>query len=207
MKKVVIGMLVAVLAASLVGPASAGKKKKKPKAPVPVETTFYMRRDACATDADNPHLSITDSGEDAECASSDQMLVDVYNESGLLDPSTPHAAVDGLPMAVDVARPAKGVISIRNWNGAGAGNVIVDIELLGTVGGEEMILGTFSESHLAVPAGAHTIEYEIDIDDALAGVTLDGLTLDVYVHGQTVGIAGMIEYDNPPSTISVPAFQ
>src|SRR3712207_4582008 len=107
MKKVVIGILVAVLAGSLVGPAGAAKKKKKPKAPVPVETQFFMRRDDCATDTDNPHLSLTDSADDVECGSSDQMLVDAYNETGLVDTSILHPAVDGLPLALDVTRDRK----------------------------------------------------------------------------------------------------
>lgn len=202
MKKVIIAVLVTVLALSLIGPATAKKKKRKKAEPTPIELQYFMRRADCGTDADNPHLSLTDA-EDVDCAFATQMAAD----TGAFDMRIPYVAADGLPLTLDVSRTAAGTITIRNWNGAGAGNVVLDLELIGTIAGEEKVLGTYSESFIALPTQSHTTEYEIELDQSLAGALVEGLTLAVFTHGQTVGIAGMVEHDEPPSVITIPALQ
>lgn len=208
MKKLITLALVALLAFSVVGPAAAKKKKpKKPAAPVPVELQFFMRRDDCATDVDNPHLSLTDSPEDVECAATDAMLSDVYHDAGLVDPTTAHPAADGVPFTIDPSRKASGLIAIRSWNGAGAGQAVVDLEVVATVNGEEVSLGTFSETYVAAPDTTYEFPYELTLDPALAGGVVTDLSVNVYTHGQTVGMHGMIEYDAPVSFFKVPALK
>ena len=200
MKKIITFVLVGVLAFGVLGPATAKKKAKKP---VPVDLQFFMRRDDCATDADNPHLSLTDA-EDADCFGGASMLNEVLGKEATAEL---YPAADGVPVKLDPTRKVTGSISMRNWNGAGAGNVDVDLELIALIGGEEKPVGTFSTSYIAVPAQTEVIPYEMDLDPAVAGAVAEGLTLSVYHHGVNVGIAGGIEHDDPVSFITIPALK
>ena len=205
MKKTITLALVALLAFSLVGPAAAKKKKPKPApAPVPVELQFFMRRDDCGTaDADNPHLSLTDA-EDADCGYTTTPANEVLSQFGVRE-TISYPAADGLPLTIDATRKVTGSISLRNFNSAGAGAVDVDLALVGTVAGEDKILGEFTTSYVALPATVEEIPYEMEIDPALNGVVVEGLRLDYFPHGVMVGIAGMIEHDDPVSYVKVPA--
>ncbi|HEX2293688.1 MAG TPA: hypothetical protein VHN37_00065 [Actinomycetota bacterium] len=203
MKKVITIGLAGLLAVSLLGPAAAAKKKKKkPPAPAPVELQFFMRRDDCNTDADNPHLSLTDA-EDFDCIPS-ATLNNVYGPEIATDV---YPAADGVPLTLDPTRKVTGSLSLRSWNGAGIGIVDVDIKLLGVIAGEEKELGAVQTSYTAVPAETAVVTYEIELDPALAGAVAEGLTLTVFTHGANAGIAGGVEHDDPPSWVKVPALQ
>lgn len=205
MRKALITILVVALAATLIGPATAAKKKKKkkPKAPTPIEQQFFLRTDGdCAA----PFLSLTD-GEDADCVFGDGGIVgEIYQETGVLDTVMHYVAADGLPLTLDASRNLTGSIAIRGWNGLGVGPAEIDITLLGTIAGEEVELATFSESYTAGPQEVKMIELDLELDEGFAGATVEGLTLDVHAHGNTVTGRG-VEHDDPVAFIIVPALE
>lgn len=201
MKKILVLLVVGALAVGVLGPAAA-KKKKKPKAPVPVELQYFLRTDAdCAA----PFLSLKDA-EDGDCIYGDGGLADVYSQSGLLDMTSHYVAADGLPVTLDPTRHVTGEVAIRGWNGTGVGAAEIEFTLIATIAGEEKELGTYSESYTAGPQETKVIAFEMTLDPALAGATVEALTLDVNAHGVTVGGRG-VEHDEPVSSIQVPALQ
>lgn len=203
MKKLIVLGLVSGLVLGVFGPADAKKKKKKPAAPVPVELQFFLRTNG---DCDAPFLSLTD-GEDGDCVYGDGGIVgEVYQETGLLDMVNHYAATDGLPLQLDTSRPLAGSIGVRGWNGAGVGQAEVEFTLFGTIAGEEVELGTYSESYTAGPQETTVFELNVELDAKYAGATVEGLKLDVYIHGATIGGRG-VEHDEPVSFIKVPALQ
>lgn len=201
MRKVIVMLLVVALGLSIAAPATAKKKKKKVK-PVPVELEFFLRMDA---DCEAPFLSLTD-GEDGDCIYGDGSLNDFYQESGLLDTVAHYVAADGLPLKLDPSRPLGGSIAIRGWNGAGVGAAEIDITLFGTIAGEDVELATYSESYTAGPQEIKVIELDLELNPEFAGAVVEGLTLDVFAHGMTLGGRG-VEHDEPISLIKVPAFK
>lgn len=206
MKKTLTLALAALLAIALLGPASAAKKKKpkKPPAPVPVELQYFLRAPESCTDA---FLSLTD-GEDADCVYVDSGLNPVYaaTEGLIADPVMHYPAADGVPFTLDPARKVIAAIATRGANGAGAGPTSFDFVLIGEIAGEEKELATHTESGTFGPGEVKTMEFEMDLDPALAGAVVDALRLEIYVDGGLVGGRG-IEHDAPVSSIKVPALQ
>ncbi|HEX2057336.1 MAG TPA: hypothetical protein VHI71_03115 [Actinomycetota bacterium] len=205
MKKLVTFALVGALAVGLLGPAEA-KKKKKPKAPAAVELQFFLRApDSCA----EAFLSLTDA-EDADCVYIDQPLNPVYAQTGgtpaETDPWFHYPAADGVPLTLDPSRKVIASITSRGANGTGAGSADFHFVLVGEIAGEEKELATHTESRSFAPGEYATMEFEMELDPALAGAVVDALRLDVLVDGVTLVGRG-IEHDEPPSFIKVPALQ
>ena len=202
MKKIAIFALASVLAFGLLGPAAA-KKKKKPPAPAPVEAQFFLRAD---TDCPEPFLSTTAGTADDWCYYG---MNDTFNETGPAavsgDPVDHYVAVDGVPLTLDPTRKVTGSITISGWAGTGVGNAELDVALIGTIAGEEVVLGTFAESYSGQPNTNHVSEFEMVLDPALAGAVVEGLTLDVHSHGVT--IFGRGAEHNGQSWIKVPGLQ
>lgn len=200
MKKVVTLAVVAALALVVVGPADA--KKKKPKKLSPAAVQYFLRT---AEDCTAPFLSTTD-GEDVDCIYGDTGFSAVGEAAGE-DWSMTYVASDGLPLVLDTAGKVTGSMAIRGWNTAGGiGEAEVDLVLSATIAGEEKEIGTFNHAYSAGPAHVETIEFEMVLDPALAGVTLDGMSLNVYAHGLTVGGRG-VEHDDVVPSITIPALQ
>lgn len=202
MKKTIILGLVALLAVSVVGPAAAKKKKPKPKpAPAAVSLQYFLRSDeACEA----PFLSLTD-GEDSDCVYGDTGFSPVWDAAGE-DFSSYYAAADGLPLVFDTSRKITGSMSIRGWNGTGVGNAEVNIALIATIAGEEKEIGTYTESYTAGPQHVQNVVFEMTIDPALAGVTVEGLTLAVDANGTTLGGRG-VEHDDAVPSVTIPALK
>ena len=211
-RTLILLLIVGLVGGSIVGPAAAKKKKKKPKQ-TPV--TYLLRRDGCNTDADNPHLSVVD-GPDAACVWSDAgLLWDVYSGAGLLDPSEVYPATDGVPFVLDATKPLTGEITLYGPQCVAgpacapgpisAGNAVFTMDVIGEVGGEEKVLGTFEDQFTAVPGETHTSSVSIEIDPALDKLAFDALRIEVYHGGQAYGPGG-IEYDDPASFIVVPTW-
>lgn len=219
MKKLITLALVGLLALCLVGPATAAKKKpkKKPKVPVvaSVDQKFFLRRDACASDADNTRLSLED-GPDGACSWDDGgALHEVYRESGLVDPTTIFAAENGLPLTLDASKHVTGEITLYHdvtCIVAGActptpinvGEAHFTARVVATVGGEDKEIGVVDEEFTTTPGATHVVKIDLAIDPALNGVTIDGFRLETFHGGQSIGPAG-ISYDDPASFLMVPA--
>lgn len=206
MRKTLTLALAALLAVALLGPASAAKKKKpkKPPAPAPVELQFFLRAPESCTEA---FLSLTDA-EDADCVYVDSGLNAVYGASqgALADPWMHYPAADGVPFTLDPTRKVIAAIGTRGANGAGAGPTSFEFVLVAEIAGEEKELATHTESGTFGPGETKLMEFEMELDPALAGAVVDALRLDVYVDGGLVGGRG-IEHDEPVSSLKVPALQ
>lgn len=207
-KLVVLGLVAGLVAGSLAAPAGAAKKKKKPKppaAPVSVDQKFFLRQDSDACGSSHEHLSLTD-GADLSC---------FYVDSGAPTTavsqaqaaSVDFAAEDGVPFVFDTAKKLTGEITVRGGDiGAGpmsAGQAMVDIVVVGEVGGEVKEIGTVSETWTTVPGDVHLIKVDLEIDPALAGQSVTAFELQVTLGGASVG-PHTIELDNPASFVTVP---
>lgn len=208
MRKIVTLALAGLLAFALLGPASAAKKKKpkKPPAPVPVELQFFLRAEESCAEA---YLSLTD-GEDVDCLYSDSFLNPLYagpvgGATGI-DPVIHYTAADGVPLTLDTTRKVAASIATRGWNQTGVGVSEWEFALVGEVAGEEKVLATHTVSTTTGPAEPSLLEFEMELDPALAGAVVDTLRLDVMIDGTFVGGRG-IEHDEPASTIKVPALK
>jgi hypothetical protein len=207
-RPVVLLLVIALIAGALSTTALAAKKKKKPKkpAPVAVDTTFHIvwGGEACAlsttTDAANPDEACADIFWGA--------LGEELSEGPALIP-----AVDGLPLAIDAAKPIKGKLSMQSWYFTGAipdvmgvGQAKVDVVLTGTAAGEEIVIGEVStEPYVVTPASAdYSVEFEIQPAPELAGKVFDGLTLSLQTSGNQM-FHGVFPADGS-STLTIGAF-
>jgi hypothetical protein len=219
MRKLITLALVGVLSLCLVGPSTA-KKPKKPRKPatpvvVPVDQKFYLRRDACASDADNTRLSLQD-GPDGACSWDDGGLAhDVYRESGLIDPTTVFAAENGTPLTLDASKHVTGEITLYHAATcvvAGAcspvplnvGQAHFTARVIVTVAGEDKEIGVVDEEFTTTPGAPYTVKIDLAIDPALNGATVEGLRLETFHGGQAIGPGG-ISYDDPASYVTIPA--
>jgi hypothetical protein len=201
MKKVVTLAVVAALALVVIGPADA--KKKKPKKARPVAVQYFLRT---AEDCAAPFLSTTD-GEDVDCVYGETGFSAVGEAAGR-DWSMTYVASDGVPLVLDAAGKVTGAMSVRGWNSAGGiGEAEVDLVLTATIAGEEKEIGTFNHAYTAGPAHVENIEFEMALDPALAGVAVEGLSLNFYSHGLTLGGRGIEHDDATIPTITIPTLK
>ena len=226
MKKAIVIALTAALVGSAfaAAPAVAKKKKKKPKKPavVQVDQKFFLRRDGCGTDADNTRLSLED-GADTGCWYVDagilyELIAQAAANGAPFNPDVlwePYPADSGVPLTLDASKPIGGEITFYGGQcvvdpvcspvGISAGQATVRIRAIATIAGEDVELGTFEDSFTAVPGSTHTSKVEIAIDPALNGVSIEALRIEIFKGGAAYGPGG-VEYDEPASFITVPAF-
>lgn len=219
MKRMLSWMIVLTLVVgALAAPATAKKKKKKKKiAPVAVDLSYFLRRDNCRSDNDNPHLSVTD-GPDQACALVDTgVFAELYDESGAASPWEAYPASNGTPFKLNAAEPITGEITLYGLDcaaadacapqgGLAAGTATFKVAVFGETGGEEVELGTFEESFEVTPAEpTHTSEVTLEVDPSFDKLVFDGFRIEVFRGGQAIGPGG-IEYDDPASFITVPAW-
>ncbi|HYO61324.1 MAG TPA: hypothetical protein VEU29_05445 [Actinomycetota bacterium] len=119
-------------------------------------------------------------------------------------------AVDGLPLRIDVTRPIQGEITVSSryligyYVVTGAGQAQLEVTVAGTVGGQEVTVGTVtSEAYPVTPDRAeYRVEFRIEPDAALAGATLTGLRLGLEVVGPNVN--HNLYYADGKSAVTVP---
>lgn len=207
-----------LVAGALVAPAEAAKKKK-PKKPVPalvqVDQQMFLRGDACAVDA--RALSLVDNA-DAEC---------IYTRAGILYDTIPESApapvganpwqswpgIDGVPFKLDATKPVTGEIYtqglfplVGDYPGISAGAVKLTVKLVGETGGEEKVIGEFSEEFTVMPGdSAHLSTVSITPAAELEGLEFSSLTLMTRLGGASAG-HGVIKLDDPSSFLKVPTW-
>lgn len=103
------------------------------------------------------------------------------------------AALDGVPMELDVSQPVHAELFVTSAYlvgyvvAVGGGRAQVDVQLTASVHGKEVVVGEATESYLVTPAELdHHVDLTIEPDRSLAGARLDGLTMHVTVSGPTV---------------------
>jgi hypothetical protein len=147
-------------------------------------TRFFLRRDACGTSADNPHLSIT-SGTDGGDGCG--LIIDQVGPVGDVAPQasfTDYPAVDGMPLAYDGTQPINGQISLT---GAQVGLAEVDVDVQALVGGNAVDVGSATGSAILDPTGNSTpVPFTIAPNLSLDGSDIQALDLRVTIHGPNV---------------------
>lgn len=214
-RAIVLALVVGLVAGSLAAPAVAKKKKKgKKPALVQVDRKFFVRRDDCAGDADNPHLSIVDEADGGNGCGN--LAYGAPNEViGNLDAPFAEAypATDGVPFVLDASKDISGSLTYDGFHGTsdnpvalGAGIHQIDVVLSGTTGGAPTELGTASETFTATPGtDQYTVDFSFKPDAALDKASFEGLELSIVVRGPGA-MASFLEMDDPASFITVPVW-
>lgn len=165
-------------------------------------TQFFLRRDACGTSADNPHMSTT-SGTDAGDGCG--LIVD---QVGLVGDAAPQAsftdypAVDGMPLAYDGTQPINGQISL---SGAQVGLAEVEVDLQALIGGQAVDIGSATGSAILDPTGNSTpVPFTIQPNAALNGSDVQALDLRVTTHGPNL-YSGFVALSGA-SWVKVPSY-
>ncbi|MEA2451515.1 MAG: hypothetical protein QOG04_225 [Actinomycetota bacterium] len=207
MKRYIVLLMVAALAASLFAPTADAKKKKKPKpVPVAVDQTYYIvwNEDACA-------LSTA-----TTLASKDDACADPFAGAAGAELGTgpfAMAALDGLPITLDATKPIKGKISTESFIAAneapvvmGIGQAQLSVKLVGTSGGEEIVIGELTtDPYTVTPATQdYVVEFEITPAAELQGKVFEGLTLNLELKGNQM-FHGVLLADGT-STLTLGAF-
>jgi hypothetical protein len=173
-------LLMVVLVLSLSAPGAIAKKRKKPPAPVPVDLTYYV-----VWNADHCSLSTTMvSTPDEACADPG---------AGLLAPAIGAGpwsmeALDGLPLTIDVSKTIRASIAVESYYAVGVGPDVmgigeaqVEVRLVGTSGGQEVVIGELTtDPYMVTPASAeYQVDFEIQPPPEAAGKVFDSLTLSL----------------------------
>ena len=202
MKRNVVILVVIGLVVGLLAPTAATAKKKKKKKPVPVDLTYHINwgEDVCV-------LSLTPVESEEACA---DPLAGATSSFGT---AFEMAAVDGLPLTLDAAKPIKGVINVHSYYLVGAGPDVmgigqpeIDVKLAGMAAGAEVVIGELTtEPYTVTPASAeYVVEFEIVPPEELAGTVLDELTLTMQITGNSM-FHGVFPADGT-STLTLGAF-
>ena len=185
MKRNIAFLLVIGLVVGMLAPTVATAKKKKKKKPVPVDQIYYINwaEDTCV-------LSVTAVESEEACA-------DPF--AGAPAPAFgtafEMAAVDGLPLTLDVAKPITGVINVESYYLVGVGPDVmgvgqpeIEVTLAGTAAGAEVVIGELTtEPYTVTPASSdYVVEFEITPPEELAGTVLDTLTLTMQITGNSM---------------------
>lgn len=153
-------------------------------------TEFFLRMEGCGATAEPGRLS-TESGTDSAdgCGVIGGLPVnELFHQAGVDFPDS-YTTENGVPLTVDAAQDADGVIAVQSWTGlvGGVGEVVVDVTLDGIdkATNKFVILGSASATVLATP-GLNTqvdVPFSIDIPDTAQAKELKSLTLTVNTRG------------------------
>ena len=164
---------------------------------------FFLRRDACGTTSDYPHLATTSGTDGGDgCGLLYNAVVGLggnVDQGAFIDfPSS-----DGMPVAFDAGRDVTGVISLT---GLGIGAAQVDVTLEALVGGQDVTLGqTTSDLTVLDPtANSSPVPFTITPDVAYAGADVQAMDLRVLVKGPSI-YSGFIALSGA-SYVDVPSF-
>lgn len=217
-KVLALGLMLGMVAGSLsVADAAKKKKKKKIVKYLPTETSFFLRRDDCGGDADNPRLSVIDDVDGGTgCGSAWAGLVEEFfiNADGAPFAPTVFPAADGIPKLIDASRDIEGAITVQSFQGRAenpgglsAGQANLEILITGTVGGESVTVGSTSAEYVVTPASnTYVVEFTADVDDALQKKKLTSLELTLVQRGATA-LHGFYELDDPASFFVLPTLK
>ena len=205
MKRLLALVLVLGLVGGYMGATGAAAKKKKKKKIVPVEATFFLRDD---NGCESPNYLSKKDGPDEGCAQTDSFLNEaVINQAGLIGEeliADTFEARDGVPLVLDATKALTGEITTYSIDGAGLGQAEIDITVSGVSGGEQIILGEQTDTFVVTPAEpTHTMDFNVELDDALNKKKFESLTVTFYPHGWAAFHSG-VELDDPASFIKVP---
>jgi hypothetical protein len=173
----------------------------------PGSTRFYLRRDACGTLNDNPHLSTTAGNPDGGDGCG--LTVDSVAAAGCAgeNVSTDYPANgSAMPFAYNGTQPINGQVSLT---GAQAGEAQVEVTLLALVNGASTTIGTATGTALLDPTATSTpVTFTIPGNTSLDGADLQDVDLNVKlcgpnVYSQFTALSGASYFDLPDYAASV----
>lgn len=222
-KPAVVLVSVGLVAGLAIAPVAAKPKKKKPKAPVPaaVDMKYFLASNGCppqgqtARDAED-FLTLTDTEDAIEC---NHTAAGIRNDIQTMTPAYTREGqsrwwdtIDGTPIVLDTTKKITGEIFTSGTSCAvsggcsptpiSAGTMTFDIRVIGETGGEEVELGTYTETYSVGPGTTYTVKVDVPIDAAHAGKVFDSITVVTYQHGNSVG-HGVIKSNAPTSSYVV----
>lgn len=220
----VVALVVGLVGGSLVGPVEAKKKKKK-KAPVAVDQTYFLRNTAesgCAAESLQLLLEAGDAGGSCGSAFSgfvNEVLVRAFG--GPCTPATPagtacgtitYQAGEGLPLVLDASKKVTGTIFVVSYRGHSAnpggltaGPTTFSMTLRGDSDGEEKEIGTFTADYTVTPAQqVYEVPFEIEVAAELDKAEFTTLFVDLLNRG-VAPLHGFYQVNT--STIVVPTWQ
>lgn len=212
-KLIALALLGGMIAGSLSMADAATRKKRKIVKYIPQDRTFFLRRDDCGTETDNPHLSVIDDVDGGTgCGSAGAGLPEevIINADGAPIFQSVFPALDGVPALLDATKDIEGAITVQSYQGdsanpggLSAGQANMEILLTGTVGQETVTLGSASEEYLVTPdKNSYVVEFTLDVDDALNKKKLTSLELTLVQRGATL-MHGFVELDDPASSFTI----
>ncbi|HVF53745.1 MAG TPA: hypothetical protein VNC78_09100 [Actinomycetota bacterium] len=235
MRKALVLMIVgALVVGASVLPAHAAKKKKpKPAGLVQADLPLYFMSTGCpATGGNFDFLTATDSDAEVECFyTGSGIRNEIGDSTGTVGAGGNNAvtgreeatrlwdAVDGIPMTLDASKNITGSIWTQGGEcpvadpapcspvGLGFGEVVVDIAIVGTSAGAEVIIAELSESYSVTPGSPHEIALDVDIDAALQGKVLDTFEVRTWIHGMSVGHGVIKTNGDTSSVVTVPVLR
>jgi hypothetical protein len=146
-------------------------------------STFYLRRDACGTSTDNPHLSrqpsTADAGEGCAQTLSGVTMLGQPGITGDFNTEYPLTAAD-LPVVLGGGVPVSGTIYEQAWNALPSPAVTLDVELSsdGTTIADQVVSGAVTDPTDTTPAA---FPFSFAVPSQFVGVRLTGLSLIVHV--------------------------
>ncbi|MDQ3956964.1 MAG: hypothetical protein M3273_01445 [Actinomycetota bacterium] len=215
-RALVVGLLTALVAGSLLGPAQAKKKKPpKPVVPVQVDLSYFLRRDgADCADPTHVFLSLTDA-EDIDPGSCGNNFYGVLGDAAGTTPMVYATRdADGVPVTLDATKEITGLIGVKSKSEQatarlGVGITTLHIELIGVSNGAEKTIGTADVEYQVQP-GDMTQVYEVEFvmkpDTALDKAVFTSLSLSLQNTG-TSHNHGYYTTDNPASYFKIGAWQ
>ncbi len=146
------------------------------------------------------------------------LLNEVFGATGIEEPRRDVFSVrDRLPLRLDASRPVTGRIAVEGFEMSslgqavpvGAGQSVLDLELVGTPSGTDdpVTIGSQTVEFLVTPIEPqHVVEVSLDPDDSLRGTTFSEVELIAYFRGASV-LTGFYELDDPASYIEIPTLR
>lgn len=224
MKKTVIAVLAfGLVAGSLVGPATAKKKKpRKPPVtagPVAVDQTFFLRNVVGECDDANYVLLAADGPDEVECGThfaGGPGVVSSTAADSACDPTGNFGcnfltfnAGENVPFVLDATKDVKGLFGIGSWvsgpegTGNGIGAAEITVTLTGTSAGETKTIGTQEFAYNVTPnQGIYEHELSIKPDAALDKAEFTSLELTI-TFGGAAAEHGWPTLETPASNFTI----
>ena len=166
------------------------------------DRAFYLRGEGCGADT-TLYLSARKGADGYDgCGFYGLPLQEVIHQ---VDGPTPDTFStrndkDGVPVTLDGARDIEGTIRGESWltgldpipTAPGAGQVVADVTIYGIDSDNKVVtLGSASEEAINTGSEGVQVPFTIDVDDALTGVTLKSLSIDLELHGVNINSGNM----------------
>lgn len=204
-KPLITLVAVGLIAATLAGPAEAKKKKPKPPTAVQMDQTYFLvntNESGCASEGMLLMLNPIETGgscgsyfggpvNTALSQSGGRACTPEIPTQGSLCGMISYSAGEGLPVVLDATKKITGTIFVSSYRGAAqnpgglsGGPTTFNMQLTGTVNGEEKTVGTFSSDYTVTPdKQIYEVPFEIALDPALDKAQVTTLLVDFWNTG------------------------